>query len=66
MSAGQIVSLVAHQELCREKADKIVGLAMQLRSALKTAPPNLPLPDEIDQVAHSLAVFLAAAKRYGI
>ncbi len=64
MSADQVISLAAHQEMCREKADKIVGLAMQLRSALKTAPPNLPLPDEVDRVAHALAVFLAASQRY--
>ncbi len=63
MPAEQVISLAAHQELCRDKADKIVGLAMQLRSALKTAPPNLPLPDEIDQVAHALAVFLAVYQR---
>ena len=66
MSAEQVISLALHQEKCREKADVIVGLTMQLRSALKTAPPNLPLPDEIDQVAHALAVFLAAARRYGV
>lgn len=63
MSAEQVISLALHQEKCREKADNIVGLCMQLRSALKTAPPNLPLPDEIDQVAHALAVFLAVYQR---
>jgi len=63
-TTDQVVSLAAHQAALNEKAEKIIGLAMQLRSALRTAPPNLPLPDEVDQVAHALAVFLASADRY--
>jgi hypothetical protein len=63
-TSEDIISLAAHQAALSEKADKIIGLAMQLRSALRTAPPNLPLPDEVDQVAHALAVFLASADRY--
>lgn len=64
MQTDNLIFLVEHQARCGERADKIIGLAMELRSAIATAPPNLPLPDEIDQVQHALAVFLAAAKRY--
>ena len=61
-----VTSLADHQRQCGERADVIIGLALQLRAAIRSAPVNLPLPDEeLDGLQHALAVFLNASKRYG-
>ena len=62
---SNVVPLEKHQLSLCETADKIVGLAMQLRSALATASPSVPLPDfETDNLIHALAMFVAASERH--
>lgn len=64
-SSDNVTSLAEHQLSLCEEADKIVGLALQLRSALRAASPSVPLPDaETDTLVHALAVFVAAARSY--
>lgn len=63
--SGHVISLAEHQLGLCEEADKIVGFSLQLRSALRSASPSIPLPDaETDNLVHALAAFIAAAGRY--
>jgi hypothetical protein len=58
-----VTSLADHQRQCGERADTIIGLALQLRAAIRSAPVNLPLPDEeLDGLQHALAAFINASR----
>lgn len=53
-----------HQATLCEKADRAIGLAIELRHVLRNNP-NLPLPEqETDDLIRALAVFCAAAASY--
>lgn len=59
---ADVIDLTKHQAALGEKADEIIGHALQLRSKLKAAC-NLPLPDA-DALIEALSAFLAEAKAY--
>lgn len=64
MSDDKITSLADHQRKCGERADVIIGLALQLKAAIRSAPVNLPLPDaELDRLQGALTDFVIAARR---
>ena len=64
MADSNVLSIAEHKDTLCTKADRAIGLAMQLRSALRECP-SMPLPDaETDILIHALAVFVAAAERY--
>lgn len=63
MSNDNVIALAAHQAALREQADEIIGLAMQLRSKLKTSC-SVPIPDrETDALIIALTTFVTASKR---
>lgn len=59
---ADVIDLARHQAALGERADEIIGHALQLRSKLKAAT-NLPLPDA-DRLIAALSEFLAQAKEY--
>ncbi len=62
--ANNVVDLKTHQDTLCQKADRAVGLALELRHILRNNP-NLPLPEaETNDLIRHLAVFCAAAERY--
>lgn len=59
-----VIDLATHKKSACERADEVIGLALQLRSALKTEV-NLPLPEApTDDLIRSLAVWLAEARQF--
>lgn len=62
-ATSNVFDLAAHQAALGQQADEIIGLAMQLRSRLRTAV-SAPLPDKAtDDLILALAVFVAEARR---
>lgn len=63
--SDNVISLAEHQRQCCEEADTLIGLAQQLRSALRRASPSLPLPDrEQTALLHALGAFIAASQEH--
>ena len=59
-----VTDLKTHQDTLCQKADRTIGLAIELRHLLRNNP-NLPLPErETDALIRHLAAFCAAAERY--